>query len=565
LHTDAAMALEVQGAELAALLANASVPATHAAGGASVGLDGEGSCIAAPGAPGPAPPTAGPSESARRVDETCTASAGCAGALEPPTYAGLLELLANFGVGADDAPLGDRAAPPQWQGLKKEPLMCRDVTGLVRPPVRLFESTKEGQELTVEQRRERHALIFGRPGSTEEAPAADGSRGEDPHATTYLTDGRGDRWGAPPGPPKPARERDDPPQPALKRTDNGPDSAPAAAAVPDQPLPAAVATAAAAAPARARRGLVRVHPVGFACVLCGKADPPPIASGCGCPGREALAHVACRAAAAAAQEGDDESRAWWRCGRCDRDFTRRMHASLAELWFTKTRAEPADSFIRCEAAYNLADAYFAMGRYAEAHSLVTQAYALVAQGQQAEAPPVPATQASDGPAASGTAAESSKRPPRRRVPTARYAAASAAAAAAKPATGPKPKAATMPGAIRQGFCIFEEGSCSNKAVYGGKPGLCKAHGGGYRCVHPGCQTVAAGYGPRKDLCIAHGGGFRCVHPGCQTVARSGTGPRKDFCKAHGGGVLCVHPGCQTAAAGYGPRKDLCIATGGGIR
>jgi hypothetical protein len=132
-------------------------------------------------------------------------------------------------------------------------------------------------------------------------------------------------------------------------------------------------------------------------------------------------------------------------------------------------------------------AYFAMGRYAEAHSMVTQAYALVAQGQQAEAPPVPATQASDGPAASGTAAASSERPSRRRVPTARAAAASAAAAAAKPATEPKPKVATakpaastaaaaaksatepkpkvaaakpatMPGAIRKGFCIFGEGS-----------------------------------------------------------------------------------------------------------
>jgi hypothetical protein len=36
------------------------------------------------------------------------------------------------------------------------------------------------------------------------------------------------------------------------------------------------------------------------------------------------------------------------------------------------------------------------------------------------------------------------------------------------------KPATMPGAIRKGFCIFGEGSCSNKAKRGGIPDLCKS-------------------------------------------------------------------------------------------
>ena len=115
-------------------------------------------------------------------------------------------------------------------------------------------------------------------------------------------------------------------------------------------------------------------PAKFACVICGEAEPPPIASGCGCPGREALAHVGCRASAAAALEGELGSRAWWHCPCCDRDFTRRMHLSLAEQLFTRTRAEPAGSRARLEAADNLARAWFGLGRWGkQLHSDTAQA------------------------------------------------------------------------------------------------------------------------------------------------------------------------------------------------
>ena len=141
-----------------------------------------------------------------------------------------------------------------------------------------------------------------------------------------------------------------------------------------------------------------------------------------------------------------------------------MQLHLAELYFTHTRAETAGSRARLEAADNLARAWFGLGRYDDAHSMVTRAYELFAQGRQAEAQP-PANQASAsraqgpeaasrpktaddaavqgaGPAASGTAAGTSALPPPRRVPP-RYAI-KTAAAAAKPAKEPKLKAAAKP-------------------------------------------------------------------------------------------------------------------------
>jgi outer membrane receptor protein involved in Fe transport len=63
----------------------------------------EGVSFTYPGATEPAPPTAGPSESARRVDETCTASAGCAGALTSVMNA-VTDALARHGVPPVDMP-----------------------------------------------------------------------------------------------------------------------------------------------------------------------------------------------------------------------------------------------------------------------------------------------------------------------------------------------------------------------------------------------------------------------------------------------------------------------------
>jgi hypothetical protein len=59
---------------------------------------------------------------------------------------------------------------------------------------------------------------------------------------------------------------------------------------------------------------------------------------------------------------------------------------------------------------------------------------------------------------------------------------------------------------------------------------CKAHGGGTRCIQPGCDRSAVdGYDRcRKD------GGPRCQQEGCSTSARSGY----DFCVRHRGGKRC---------------------------
>ena len=61
-----------------------------------------------------------------------------------------------------------------------------------------------------------------------------------------------------------------------------------------------------------------------------------------------------------------------------------------------------------------------------------------------------------------------------------------------------------------------------------------AHGGGKRCVEPGCGASAIG---KTNKCIAHGGGKRCVEPGCGASAKGKT----NKCKAHGGGKRC--PNC----------------------
>ena len=81
------------------------------------------------------------------------------------------------------------------------------------------------------------------------------------------------------------------------------------------------------------------------------------------------------------------------------------------------------------------------------------------------------------------------------------------------------------------------------------------HGGGKRCVEPGCEKGAVG---KTDKCKAHGGGKRCVEPGCKKSAVGKT----DKCKAHGGGKRCVEPGCKKSAR---DKTDKCVEHGGGAR
>ena len=64
------------------------------------------------------------------------------------------------------------------------------------------------------------------------------------------------------------------------------------------------------------------------------------------------------------------------------------------------------------------------------------------------------------------------------------------------------------------------------------------------------RVLARGATPH---CVAHGGGYRCVVPGCTKGARGSTGR----CKGHGGGRRCGHPGCTKSAQ----TRGLCIAHG----
>ena len=82
---------------------------------------------------------------------------------------------------------------------------------------------------------------------------------------------------------------------------------------------------------------------------------------------------------------------------------------------------------------------------------------------------------------------------------------------------------------------------------------CKAHGGGTRCIRPGCDKSAVdGY----DRCRKDGGGPRCQQEGCSASTASGY----DFCYRHHGGKRCSHPNCTTTARAP---EDLCGRHGGG--
>jgi len=109
-------------------------------------------------------------------------------------------------------------------------------------------------------------------------------------------------------------------------------------------------------------------------------------------------------------------------------------------------------------------------------------------------------------------------------------------------------------ALRRPFC--EVAGC-NKYARGGAMQRCKAHGGGLRCLHPGCARSAQGATMR---CIKHGGGPRCEHPnGCDKAAQGST--RR--CVRHGGGKPCLHPGgCNKFARGGTQR---CATHGKAVR
>ncbi|KAJ1254595.1 hypothetical protein BS78_K026900 [Paspalum vaginatum] len=95
-----------------------------------------------------------------------------------------------------------------------------------------------------------------------------------------------------------------------------------------------------------------------------------------------------------------------------------------------------------------------------------------------------------------------------------------------------------------------------RGAHGGTP-LCIGHGGGKRCIIPGCPNAACGQG-HSDRCVRHGGGKRCKFEGCAKGAQGNT----DYCIRHGGGRRCKFEGCTKSAQG---RTDFCIKHGGGSR
>ncbi|ETV85171.1 hypothetical protein H257_03007 [Aphanomyces astaci] len=94
-----------------------------------------------------------------------------------------------------------------------------------------------------------------------------------------------------------------------------------------------------------------------------------------------------------------------------------------------------------------------------------------------------------------------------------------------------------------------EPTCWNKIR---SRGYCKMHGGGKRCLIPGCNTCSVG----GYYCIKHGGGKKCSINGCSNAIQS-----RGVCKAHGGGARCTVAGCQKSSQG----KGLCTSHGGGKR
>ncbi|OQR86569.1 hypothetical protein ACHHYP_10397 [Achlya hypogyna] len=109
-----------------------------------------------------------------------------------------------------------------------------------------------------------------------------------------------------------------------------------------------------------------------------------------------------------------------------------------------------------------------------------------------------------------------------------------------------PQAAASPmGSVR--LCTYPH--CDKKVR---SKGLCKAHGGGLRCMVAGCMRSSQG----KGYCIRHGGGKRCSIADCNRSSQS-----NGLCKSHGGGLRCQIPHCNKSSQGGG----FCRMHGGGHR
>ena len=111
-----------------------------------------------------------------------------------------------------------------------------------------------------------------------------------------------------------------------------------------------------------------------ACIICLESDPPPIQSGCACRGDAGLAHVECRAMAAAHRMANTYD-GWRECSTCKQDFTGAMQVELATSWWSTVQNLPEDDDW-IAAAGTLATALHSQGMCAKAEQLFRKLLAI---------------------------------------------------------------------------------------------------------------------------------------------------------------------------------------------
>jgi hypothetical protein len=113
------------------------------------------------------------------------------------------------------------------------------------------------------------------------------------------------------------------------------------------------------------------------CIICLSAEPPPIQSGCACRGAGGLAHVECRAEAAAHRMAEIMAGdRWWGCGMCGQFFSGAMRLGLAETWWSRSQGLPDDDECRLAAANNLANTLIDNCKFTEAEALLRETLAV---------------------------------------------------------------------------------------------------------------------------------------------------------------------------------------------
>ena len=123
--------------------------------------------------------------------------------------------------------------------------------------------------------------------------------------------------------------------------------------------------------ATAARAGARVGSCVGTCIICLDSDPSPIQSGCACRGDAGLAHVECRAEAAAHRLKNSKTPdGWWECATCGQDFTGAMQLGLAEAWWSRVQRLPEVDEQRLRAAANLARSLGEQSKLAEAEAML---------------------------------------------------------------------------------------------------------------------------------------------------------------------------------------------------